>query len=492
MSPAAPGPGLRSLLAECTVGVSVPGETGTGFFVAPGWVLTCAHVVRNGRLGGIPARVRWQGEQESAEYAEVLPEPPADGQGRYPYPDLALLRVPFRGHPCAYLSADAPVPGDPAYSWGYPSGYEDGDPVDGLVHEGITGGAEPYLKLSGAQVTPGMSGAPLLNLRTGAVAGIIKLTREETGPVGARGIPAATILARLPQLAEAQAGYCREDHRWAVNMTPWQRWLAGLEARAEVMESAVRHKLEGFAEDNLVAALASLRPRDPAEAPAGPVEALVPRLFDATLPLLGTVAAEKLGEDPPWHALDIYEIVGPYAWITMPATARLRALIDTALADGSRPVAVVNMADKDTGGLYVRYASGTYPLPKTWRVALWQRDPEESTEDALAASLSAVIRQALCCYPPGSADYEHAINRYPVFVVIPPPIPDAGLMARLRREQPKVFFLLLAGPDARDAMAALGAIPSLQAEYLEPEGDPRLERAWAVEYRVTQQALKEP
>jgi hypothetical protein len=492
MSPAVPMAGLRSLLADCTVRISVPGDAGTGFFVAEGLVLTCAHVVKNGRINGDAPTVRWQAAEETAEYVAVLPEPSRQHEGPYPYPDLALLRVPFRGHPCAYLSADVPMAGDPAYSWGYPVGYEQGDPVAGLEYEGVTGGDEPFLKLSDAQVTPGMSGAPLLNLRSGAIDGIIKLTRDAVVPVGARGIPVGTIFARLPQLLAAQAEHCSHDHRWAANMTPWQRWLAMLEARAADMESAVQERLRGFSEGKLAAALTVLPPRHPQEAPADSVEALTSRLFDATLPMLKIVTAEKLGPYPPWNALDIYEIVGPFAWITIPATARLRQLIDESLDAGTRPVAVLNMADGGTGTLYVRYASGTYPLPGTWRVAVWQREPEETTEDGLAASLTAAVQEVLPRFAPGSPEYNHFINSNPVVVVIPPPVPDAGLITRLRREQPKVFFLLLAGSDARDAAAALSGIPSLRAVYLEPEGDPRLEEAWALEFRVTQIALKEP
>ena len=482
-------PSLRSLLVECTVRISVPGDSGTGFFVGQDLVLTCAHVVQEARLAGAAPVVRWQDAEETAEYVEVLPEPSPEYRDSYPYPDLALLRVPFRNHPVAYLSADDPMDGDHAFSWGYPLAYDRGDPVDGLAYEGVTGGDEPFLKLSGAQVTPGMSGAPLLNLRSGTVDGIVKRTRDETGPTGARGIPATTIRARLPQLIAAQTDHCGHDHRWVANMTPWQRWLARLEARAEDMENAVRDKLRGFSDDKLTSALAILPPRNLQEVPASPVEALVPRLFDATLPVLKVVTDQKLGPNPPWNARDIYEIVGPYAWITIPATTRLRNLIDESLSDGSRPIAVLNMADECTGTLYVRYASGTYPLPKTWCVAVWQRDPEEVTEEGLAASLNAAIQRALQFLVPGSRQYNHFINSNPVVVIIPPPIPDAGLVARLQREQPSVFFLLLAGSDARDAAVALAGTPSLRVEYLEPEGDPRLEEVWALEFQVTQMAL---
>jgi hypothetical protein len=39
---------IEDLLQQCTVKLTLPDQMGwgTGFFVAPGWILTCAHVVR--------------------------------------------------------------------------------------------------------------------------------------------------------------------------------------------------------------------------------------------------------------------------------------------------------------------------------------------------------------------------------------------------------------------------------------------------------------
>ena len=55
---------LDELLKLCTVKLSVPGKVGwgTGFFVAPGKILTCAHVVKD--AGGQPVKVCWQGQEE--------------------------------------------------------------------------------------------------------------------------------------------------------------------------------------------------------------------------------------------------------------------------------------------------------------------------------------------------------------------------------------------------------------------------------------------
>lgn len=64
---------LTDLLNRCTVKLSVPGKGhGTGFFVAPGLILTCGHVVSIGdKPVDEPISVRW-GRQIDFAKAEVL------------------------------------------------------------------------------------------------------------------------------------------------------------------------------------------------------------------------------------------------------------------------------------------------------------------------------------------------------------------------------------------------------------------------------------
>ncbi|MFW5779697.1 MAG: trypsin-like peptidase domain-containing protein, partial [Coleofasciculus sp.] len=52
---------VESLLQQCTVKLSLPGGWGTGFFVAPQWILTCAHVVKKAERE--PVQVRWQTQE---------------------------------------------------------------------------------------------------------------------------------------------------------------------------------------------------------------------------------------------------------------------------------------------------------------------------------------------------------------------------------------------------------------------------------------------
>src|SRR5260370_14253984 len=109
---------LYELLRHCTVRVSVPKKAqGTGFFVASGLILTCAHVVAEAQQHNAVVEVVWNNQTIPAQIKEFRSAP---------YPDLALLEVNLRDHPCVYLDETA-NPFDRLYCYGYPDDYQNGD-----------------------------------------------------------------------------------------------------------------------------------------------------------------------------------------------------------------------------------------------------------------------------------------------------------------------------------------------------------------------------
>ncbi|MGH2510078.1 MAG: trypsin-like peptidase domain-containing protein, partial [Ktedonobacteraceae bacterium] len=64
---------LRVLVKLCTVRLLVQGiGKGTGFFVAPGLVLTCAHVVAEAVESQLPVTVHtWDGQQVGQTFVET-------------------------------------------------------------------------------------------------------------------------------------------------------------------------------------------------------------------------------------------------------------------------------------------------------------------------------------------------------------------------------------------------------------------------------------
>jgi hypothetical protein len=76
-------------------------------------------------------------------------------------------------------------------------------------------------KLKMGQIEHGMSGAPLLNVRTGGVCGVMRLRRTDRNDpavdLGGRAIPIDTVLAVFPKLEEKQSQFHQQDRRW-VNL----------------------------------------------------------------------------------------------------------------------------------------------------------------------------------------------------------------------------------------------------------------------------------
>jgi hypothetical protein len=102
---------LRELASGCRVRLGVdiagmPDEGGSGVWIAPGTVLTCAHVVPAGCNSKV--QVGWRGFTLDGTVTDQVPG--ASDVGLWPYPDIAIVVVEGPPqHPCAWLSEAAPI-----------------------------------------------------------------------------------------------------------------------------------------------------------------------------------------------------------------------------------------------------------------------------------------------------------------------------------------------------------------------------------------------
>jgi tetratricopeptide (TPR) repeat protein len=211
---------LEDLLRACTVRVLGGPMPGAGFFVAPGRVVTCVHVV-----GDIEKLVvRWERdnlppvELPVTERIAVLrnqgrPIPDLDQD----YPDIALLAVDDPGgHPCVAVDLEWPSQEDIFQVFGYP---REGGAIlltpARLTYRG-THGTQPtvFMDLASDTIKPGMSGAAVLNLRPGAVCGIIVASKHIALPDGALVIPWSAVAAELAETLAQNRLYHAVDPRW--------------------------------------------------------------------------------------------------------------------------------------------------------------------------------------------------------------------------------------------------------------------------------------
>ena len=215
---------VEHLLALATLRLDAGDVTrGTAFFVAPDYAVTAAHVVRGVTGGQIHLTGRigtWTGQVEDIR-PPVRAHPPSQDKP-YPPPDVALIRVDQGpAHMCALLGNRRPASGTRVLARGHSRAL--GGPAVTAETESftLTGELETpdpdctLLKLGLGQAVEGMSGAPVLNISSGEVIGMLRTSRDVGANLGAWVVPAGLIRELWP--AEVSFGNDRfhaQDERW--------------------------------------------------------------------------------------------------------------------------------------------------------------------------------------------------------------------------------------------------------------------------------------
>lgn len=217
----------EDLLRDVTVRVDGGSRTGAGFFMAPGLVVTCVHVV-----GDVaPITVLWQPDGAPVRVIEAERRLLLRAGG-WPipnlaeaYPDVALLAIDLVGHPCVGIDEDWPAYDDAFQIYGYP---DEGGSVTltpaRLSYRGRKG-VEPavFIDLATDKVQPGMSGAALMNLRSGRVCGVVVATRDAANPDGGLAVSWTSVAEPLADVLNANRAFHRNDRRWQNLARPRSR-----------------------------------------------------------------------------------------------------------------------------------------------------------------------------------------------------------------------------------------------------------------------------
>ncbi|MEJ3750058.1 trypsin-like peptidase domain-containing protein [Actinomycetes bacterium KLBMP 9797] len=208
---------LTKAAERCAVLVN---DRGSGVWIAPGVVLTCAHVVP---AAGLPVIIRWQGTLLAGRVRVRLPEAPgADGLWRLP--DLAVVDVAeVWEHPCARLSEDEPLHDTQLLAFGYDTTY--GSVLEATTASGRFAGAH-YMsgnvswRFAGDEFRAGMSGGPVIDVASGGVCGLTKTTRQAATVLG--GLVTPVLGLRDLDLPMWQALWRKHD-RYHMKAHTWPR-----------------------------------------------------------------------------------------------------------------------------------------------------------------------------------------------------------------------------------------------------------------------------
>ncbi|MEU8513813.1 trypsin-like peptidase domain-containing protein [Kitasatospora sp. NPDC048722] len=284
---------------------------GSGFLVAPGLVLTAAHVAR--RAVEEPAADGWFGRAPVIRPARRFPAEP--GEGRFhAFPDLALLTLaaPFESPSPLVLDTDVPPPGTAVLV----AGFTPHTPTPGIHGDSllltVAGPAAGYVRLTGDEVRDGFSGGMVIRLDSGAVCGVLKGSRDFDGVRGGWFTP----LSALAEVLSADDPlHDRLGRRVAERPLPTARDLLPVLLRVRGMDDpdfrrlVVRTAEESLATgplhvshhahttDHLLEVVqACLRHREPAAALAAVTDALeLLRLGDAAVDELRTLTSDPEG-----------------------------------------------------------------------------------------------------------------------------------------------------------------------------------------------------
>lgn len=170
------------IVARCSAKVIVPRHSsGSGFWVAPDKLVTCAHVVTRVSAEGV---IILYAGRELAGKVDIITD--------VDFPDIAVIHVDGSGeHPWVRVApaTEELLLDDRLLSYGF----SDAEQGGGSERLDFRGYAERMLKLGDGQVMAGHSGGPVVNLVTGSVVGVMKRTRDSAQALGGRAIPISCV-----------------------------------------------------------------------------------------------------------------------------------------------------------------------------------------------------------------------------------------------------------------------------------------------------------
>jgi tetratricopeptide (TPR) repeat protein len=195
--------GVVDLAARCAVAIYGGGQfLGSGFLVAPGQVLTCAHVAAEGGPG--PLTVRLADTELTASHVQLMPSQPEPGRRTYAAPDLALITVDAQpDQPSVWLADHGPDTGSDVLCLGFSDATtEVGTAPDSVRLEVAAAGGGGFIRVQQGEIPRGMSGGLVLDLGTHRVCGLVKASRDTDAPRGGWIIPVSMIAGNLAGVVE--------------------------------------------------------------------------------------------------------------------------------------------------------------------------------------------------------------------------------------------------------------------------------------------------
>ncbi|MCJ7531214.1 MAG: SUMF1/EgtB/PvdO family nonheme iron enzyme [Anaerolineales bacterium] len=193
---------------------------GTGFTIVPNLAVTCAHVVQlAGSDRGKTVEIEFC-KGGSKQFVQVL----ANGWSDSRVDDVAYLQLESlpEGVVSAGLGKTEDIVDDRYYTYGFPpSASYEGEPVTGTIRGTFPAtGRRDLLKIEGNAIEKGFSGAPVYDLDTKSVVGMITEYKDKTWERAASATTADTLRNLCPYPIEMAR--CRDERSYLLWLTERQ------------------------------------------------------------------------------------------------------------------------------------------------------------------------------------------------------------------------------------------------------------------------------
>ncbi len=158
---------------------------GTGFFIEKNKILTCYHVIEKYEK---EENIKVFLSNQTTPYAVEILDKSVDD-------DLAVLQIESENQYFVTETNERIMNGDDCYCHGFPEIDENNEKLKKIIDRPLTLKAEgtdknnKIIQFKDGQVKSGFSGSPILNLSTGAVCGVICISRKTSNTLGGYGIP---------------------------------------------------------------------------------------------------------------------------------------------------------------------------------------------------------------------------------------------------------------------------------------------------------------
>jgi len=206
-------------------------NVGTGFFVSSRHVVTCAHVLAGANENPGDIRLTSRGKDLTPIRIHI---PSTEI-------DVAIIEVSAESSRISALMEESLQIGDLLYVFGFPARLDGAGDSITFEYEGPTLGrssAHTLHKIKKGQAEPGFSGSAVINVRTGAVCGVLKSTRDRSSDLGGRLVSVESLRNFAPEMWLEHLAHNSASGAWRSAQRGSATLLSSLDRYLTSMEKA--------------------------------------------------------------------------------------------------------------------------------------------------------------------------------------------------------------------------------------------------------------